>query len=186
MTATKTTQTKPQPPAAAVAADAHWAAKMQRLRDRQLAETTFVICDDPDVRTRYQRAQRAHDLAQTYLKDHPDDAEAAVEAAKTAVEYGEAKTAYDQVAVPLRFRALPRKALEALYKEHKPSEAEADEGKEWADTFHAALIGASSVDGMSEEEAQELLDTWSLSEANALFNAAFSVQNTTRADLGKG
>lgn len=187
MTTKNTNASKtPEPPAAAVAADAHWAAKMQRLRDRQLAETVFVVCDDTDVRTRYQRAQRDHDLAQAYAKDHPDDAEAAAEVARASAEWDEAKAAHDQIAIELRFRALPRKALEQLYKEHKASEAEADEGKEWAESFHAALIAAASVDGMTEGDAQELLDNWSLSEANALFNAAYGVQNTTRADLGKG
>ena len=186
MPTSTTTRSKPEPPAAAVAADAHWAAKMQRLRERQLAETVFVICDDPDVRTRYQRAQRAHDVAQAYAKDHPDDTEAAADAITAARELEEAKSAYDQVAIPLRFRALPRTALEALYRQHKPSEAEADEGKQWTDTFPAALISAASVDGMTEDEARELLATWSLAEADAMFNAAYSVQNTTRADLGKG
>ncbi|QKW31409.1 hypothetical protein HUT11_35165 (plasmid) [Streptomyces seoulensis] len=185
MTSTRTAK-QPEPPAAAVAADAHWAAKMERLRGRQLAETTFVICDDQDVRTRYQRAQRALEMAQTYVKDHPDDTEAAIQAARASTEWDEAKSAYDGIAIPLVFRALPRKALEQLYTEHKPSEAEADDGKEWDETFHAALIAASSVDDMTEADAQELLDTWSLSEANALFNAAYGVQNTTRADLGKG
>ncbi|KPI31342.1 hypothetical protein OV320_2558 [Actinobacteria bacterium OV320] len=181
-----TTRTQPEPPAAAVAADAHWSEKMRRLRERSLAETTFVICDDVDVRTRYQRAKRAHEMAQDYVKDHPDDTDAPTEAAKAATEYDEAKTAYDQVAIPLRFRALPRPALEALYRQHKPSETEADDGKEWADTFPPALIAAASVDGMTEGEARELLAAWSLSEANAMFNAAMGVQSTTRADLGKG
>ena len=178
--------TKPQPPAAAVAADAHWAAKMERLRARQLAETTFVICDDPDVRTRYQRTKNALDLAQAYAKDHPDDTEAASELAATQAAFNEAKSAYDQVAIVLRFRALPRTALEALYKQHQASEADFDEGKQWADSFPPALIAAASVDGMSEDDARELLASWSLAEADAMFNAAYSVQNTTRADLGKG
>jgi hypothetical protein len=181
-----TTTKKPEPPAAAGAADAHWAAKMERLRSRQLAETVFVICDDQEVRTRYQRAQRAVDLAQAYAKDHPDEPDASSDLEKAARERDEAKTAYDQVAIPLRFRALPRAALEALYKQHQASETDADEGKQWADSFYPALIAAASVDGMSEDDARELLSTWSLAEANAMFNAAYSVQDTTRADLGKG
>ncbi|MEW2402127.1 hypothetical protein [Streptomyces sp. NPDC046862] len=181
-----TTRTKPEPPPAAVAADAHWAAKMDRLRARTLAETTFVICDDTEVRTRFQRAQRNLEVTQAFAKDHPGDSEAATDAATAQTAYDEAKTAYDQVAIPLRFRALPRTALEALYKQHQPSESESDEGKQWADSFPAALIAAASVDGMSEDEARELLSSWSLVEADAMFNAAYSVQNTTRADLGKG
>lgn len=185
MTTTKNS-TRPEPPAAAVAADAHWAAKMERLRARQLAETTFVICDDPDVRTRHQRTKNALELAQAYVKDHPDDTDAAADLAAAQTAFDEAKSAYDQVAIVLRFRALPRTALEALYQQHRASEADSDEGKQWADSFPAALIAAASVDGMSEGDAKELLASWSLAEADAMFNAAYSVQNTTRADLGKG
>lgn len=184
---TRTRQTAtPTPPAAAVAADAHWAAKMERLRNRAMAETTFVICDDQEVRDRYNRAQRAFDLAETYAKAHPKDREAAADLATATGERDEAKTAYDQVAIPVRFRALPRPALEAVYKAHPASEAETEEGKEWGEGFPAALIAAASVDGMTEPEARELLEAWSLAEANAMFNAAYGVQNTTRADLGKG
>lgn len=184
---TNTTATsKPEPPAQAVAADAHWAAKMARLRGRQLAETVFTVCDDQDVRERYQRAQRTYEVASQYTKAHPDDIEAAADLTQAITERDEAKTAYDQIAIPLRFRALPRQALEALYEQHKPSETESEEGKRWADSFPAALIAAASVDGMTEQDAQELLDTWSLAEADAMFNAAYSIQNTTRADLGKG
>ncbi|MCF0086591.1 MULTISPECIES: hypothetical protein [unclassified Streptomyces] len=181
-----TTTSKPAPPPAAVAADAHWAAKMDRLRTRKLAQAVFRVCDDPEVRERYARAVRAEEVARTYADANPDDKEAATEAAAAAAKLAEAKTAYEDVSVPLTFRALPRPAYEALLKEHKPSEEQADDGREWDDTFPAALIAAASVDGMTEPEAQELLDTWSLAEANDMFNAAFSVQHTTRTDLGKG
>lgn len=181
-----TTRTKTEPPAAAVAADAHWAAKMARLRERQLATTTFVICDDQTVRDRYLRAQRAHEMAQTYLTGNPTDADAKRDLATAATELAAAQAAYDDISISVRFRALPRQVLEDLYKEHPPSEADAEEGATWSASFPAALISAASVDGMSEQEAQELLDTWSLAESNAMFNAAYGVQNTTRADLGKG
>lgn len=181
-----TTKTSPQPPAAAVSADAHWAAKMERLRNRTLAESTFVICDDQAIRDRHTRAERAFELTETYAKANPEDTEAAADLAKAVVEREEAKAAYEQVSIPLRFRALPRPALEALYKLHPASEAEAEEGKEWAASFPPALIAASSVDGMTETEAKELLADWSLAEANAMFNAAYGIQSTTRADLGKG
>jgi hypothetical protein len=39
---------------------------------------------------------------------------------------------------------------------------------------------------MSEPEAQELLDSWSDADAKALFTAALLVNQTMRADLGKG
>ncbi|MDX2996628.1 hypothetical protein, partial [Streptomyces scabiei] len=180
-----TKNARPAPPAAAVAADAHWAAKMQRLRDRHLAETTFVICDDQQIRTRYLRAQRAFELAFSYAEDNPDEDEARTELAKATADRDEAKTAYDEIAIPVKFRALPRPALEALYKAHPPSESEAEDGATWGKTFPAALIAAASVDGMTEAEAQELLDSWSLAEANAMFNAAHGVQTTTRSDMGK-
>lgn len=187
MTTTKTTASKTEPPAQAVAADAHWAAKMQRLRDRQLAETTFVVCDDLEVRTRYTQAARAFEIADGYLKAHPAVADARTDVDTARTELDEAKAAYDQVAIPIRLRALPRPVFEALFKAHPPADTDdADEGKEWGPGYPAALISAASVDGMTETEAQELLDMWSLSEANALFNAAMGVQNTTRADLGKG
>ncbi len=183
---TTNTRSKPQPPAAAVAADAHWAAKMQRLRDRHLAQTTFVICDDQTIRARYQRTKRSLEVAQTYVQDHPNDTEAAAQLARVVQEHADAKAAYDDVSIPIVFRALPRPALEALYKVHKPSEAEAEEGANWNASFPAALISAACVDGMTQAEAQELLDSWSLAEANAMFNAAHEIQHNSRTDLGKG
>jgi hypothetical protein len=183
MPATK--NTTPVPPAAAVAADAHWAAKMQRLRDRTLAETVFTICDDQDIADRRAKAERDLRFMRETTEAQPD-ADAAARLAEAERDLADAQAAYDEVAIPLRFRALPRLALEALYKTHKPSEEEATEGAEWSASFPAALIAAASVDGMSEQDAQYLLDTWSLAEANALFAAAQQVQNTTRADLGKG
>lgn len=188
MTATKTTPATAktaQPPVQAVALDAHWAAKMQKLRDRQLAETEFVICDDVAIKTRYDRAVRAQQTAQALLKaTSSDDTEAQNDADAADTELAQAKTVYDEASIAIRFRAL--QALEALYKAHKPSEQQIEDGEEWGAGFYAALISASSVDGMSEVDAQELLDSWSLAEANAMFNAAMGVQNTTRSDLGKG
>jgi hypothetical protein len=40
-----------EPPAVAVAKDAHWAAKMARLRARKLPERSIAICDDQDAKT---------------------------------------------------------------------------------------------------------------------------------------
>jgi hypothetical protein len=183
---TATKNTTPAPPAAAVAADAHWAAKMERLRKRNLAETTFVICDDQEVRDRHTRALRAFDRAQDYAKANADDTEAAQELAAATAERDAAQAAYDQASIAIRFRALPRPAYEALFKAHPASEAETEEGDQWGAGYPAALIAASCVDGMSEDDARELLASWSLAEANALFNAAYGVQHTTRTDLGKG
>jgi hypothetical protein len=39
---------------------------------------------------------------------------------------------------------------------------------------------------MSREEAEELLDGWSTPDANALWDAAWKVQQESRVELGKG
>ncbi|GGV02468.1 hypothetical protein GCM10010211_82260 [Streptomyces albospinus] len=54
------------------------------------------------------------------------------------------------------------------------------------ETFPAALISAASFDGMSQKEAAELPSTWSAPDANMLWEAAWSVQQERRVDLGKG
>ncbi|MEU6511885.1 hypothetical protein [Streptomyces sp. NPDC046942] len=63
------------------------------------------------------------------------------------------------------------------------------------ETFPAAVISAchverdetgAEVDGMTVADAQELLDSWPDAEAKALFTAALVVNQTLRADLGKG
>ncbi|MCA1220249.1 hypothetical protein [Streptomyces sp. 8L] len=183
---TKTTTTKTEPPAQAVAQDAHWAAKMERLRQRKLAEAVFTVCDDLDVATAHQRAVRDHANAAEYLKANPGDEDAKRDADRSQQVLDEATAAYEDASVALRLRALPRPAFEGLLDKHKPTEEDEALGREWAETFHAALISAASVDGMTVDEAQELLDTWSLSESRSLFNAAYGVQATMRTDLGKG
>jgi hypothetical protein len=188
----------PQPPAAAVAKDAHWAAKMERLRRRTLAEQTVSFCDD-------QQAKRAVGDAAMALARARADAVAAsiaegvseeqrevwVSAHPGTVAAGHAladtERALDDATMELTFRALPNPVWEALLLEHAPTEAQADSGQEYnVETFPAALISACSVDGMSEADAQELLDTWSSSDAKALFTAALLANQKMRADLGKG
>lgn len=106
-------------------------------------------------------------------------------AAQAALD--EARRALVAGTLKLTFRALPRPAWEQLLREHAPTEEQADLGHEYnVETFPAALVSASSVDGMSEAEAQELLDSWSDADAKALFTAALLVNQTMRADLGKG
>ncbi|CAM5626548.1 hypothetical protein SAURM35S_07358 [Streptomyces aurantiogriseus] len=71
-----------------------------------------------------------------------------------------------------------------------PTDEQAADGAAFnPDTFPAALIAASSTDGMTEAEARELLDAWSAPDANALWETAWEVQQEARtgqADLGKG
>lgn len=107
-----------------------------------------------------------------------------------------AQDVLEDATLRLTFRALPRPVWEQLLLDHAPSEAQADKGMEYnVDTFPAALIsachverdaGGAEVEGMSVEEAQELLDTWADAEAKALFTAALVINQTLRADLGKG
>ncbi|MCT9003533.1 hypothetical protein [Streptomyces rhizosphaerihabitans] len=194
-------------PAAAVARDAHWAAKMNRLRARKLPERTLSICDDEDAKTAVTdaalalakaRATALAECADQGIREDQRDAWVAsnphVLAADAALNGSQEALA--AVTLALTFRALPRPVWEQLLREHAPSEAQADQGMEYnVETFPAALISACHVerddagevvDGMSIADAQELLDTWADAEAKALFTAALLINQTLRADLGKG
>lgn len=107
-----------------------------------------------------------------------------------------AQDALADATLALTFRALPRPVWEQLLRDHAPSEVQADQGMEYnVETFPAALIsachverdaGGAEIEGMSAADAQELLDTWADAEAKALFTAALVINQTLRADLGKG
>lgn len=194
-------------PAAAVARDAHWAAKMNRLRARKLPERTLSICDDEDAKTAVTDAAlalakaRATALAECTDQGIREDQRDAWVASNPHVLAADAalngsQEALAAVTLALTFRALPRPVWEQLLREHAPSEAQADQGMEYnVETFPAALVSACHierddagevVDGMSIADAQELLDTWADAEAKALFTAALLINQTLRADLGKG
>ncbi|MFJ3630797.1 hypothetical protein [Streptomyces sp. NPDC090112] len=195
------------PPPSAVARDPHWAAKMQRLRSRRLAERTLSICDDPALKAAVTEAAlglaRARTEAQTasieqgiaessragWVAQRPE-----VFAAEGAL--ADAQQDLDRATERLTFRALPRPAWEQLLREHPPTEAQADAGMEYnVETFPAALIASchierdeagAEVPSMTEADAQDLLDAWGDSDAKALFTTALVVNQTIRADLGKG
>jgi hypothetical protein len=189
-TAKTAPKTAPEPPAAALDLDAHWAAKQAKLRNRKTTTATLRICDDDDLKATLEEAKRARrvaaaDLETQQTKDGKEQATRRLEAADEALQAAQA--AVDAATVTLTFRGLPRKAYEALVNEHPPTEEEAEEGGEWnAETFTPALVAASSVDGMPIEDAAYFLEEWSPAEAGMLFNAAMSVQLTSRMDLGKG
>ncbi|MFD6343619.1 hypothetical protein ACFWF9_02690 [Streptomyces roseolus] len=187
-----------EPPASAVARDAHWAAKMQRLRARRLPERTATFMDDPaaqravaeaslalakaraDAARKAEEAGAPIDRRDAWIDGHP-------EVLAADAQLAQANAALEDATITLTFRALPRPAWEALLKDHPPTEDGADQGHEYnVETFPAALISASSTDGMTVEEAQELLDSWSDPDAKALFTAAMLVNQVQRADLGKG
>lgn len=172
--------------------EAQWAATAKRLDNLKPAIAKFTICDDAALRTRLNEAQAAADDAEAALKSlGPDDETARpmfeLRTKQTAAELAEAQKAFDRAAIVLRFKALPRQDLEALQNAHPASEKEEEAGEEYAmDTFAPALISAASLDGMPVDYARQCLDTWSAPDAQALWRAAWAIQNQSRADLGKG
>ncbi|WTA20933.1 hypothetical protein OG365_24460 [Streptomyces sp. NBC_00853] len=190
-----------------MARDPHWAAKMQRLRGRRLAERTLSICDDPTLKAAVTEAAlglaRARTEAQAASIEQgiTESARSEWVAQRPEVLAAEGRLAdaqqeLDEATERLIFRALPRPAWEQLLREHPPTEAQADAGMEYnVETFPAALIAAchierdaagAEVPSMTEADAQELLDSWADADAKALFTTALVVNQTLRADLGKG
>ncbi|MCZ4098302.1 hypothetical protein [Streptomyces sp. H39-C1] len=199
--------TKPVAPAAAVARDAHWAAKMARLKSRELPERSLCLCDDASAKQAVTEA--ALGLAKARTTTASDSVEQGVVedereewiATRPAMLLAEgrlevAEAALRDVTITLTFRALPRPVWAQLLREHPPTESQADQGMEYnVETFPAALIAAchierdesgAEVPGMTVAEAQELLDEWPDGEAKALFSVPLLVNQTMRADLGKG
>ncbi|MFJ4966064.1 hypothetical protein ACIP6P_27065 [Streptomyces sp. NPDC088729] len=176
-----------EPPAAVVAADAHWSAKMARLRARKAAEVPLYLWQDPEIRDQFEEARREARSARQLADSDPTNKALAQEAtaAETALE--EARAAYEADCEVLTFRALPGETFGDLVKEHPPTEEQADSGSDWnEDTFPAVLIAAASVDGMTVEDAADLLATWGMADRVELFQAALAAQNTKRSDWGKG
>ncbi|WP_327335127.1 hypothetical protein [Streptomyces anulatus] len=187
MTTTTRKTAAPKPPAAAVAQDAHWAATRERLRARSRPVLKLTICDDDAAKQAVYAARVAELEAKSEAERSPDD-EAAQAAHRTATAtLAEAQAALDSASIPLRFQALDRKTYKELLAAHRPTEEQADDGYEFnIDTLGPIIIAASSLDGITEEDAQTFLDEWSTAEAQALLNTAFGVQREERMDLGKG
>lgn len=183
---TRPAQAKHPSPSASPAEGA-WSAKMDRLRSRRKVQNRLRVCDDNDLRQRFDEAEQAARRARFVAEANPGDELAERQAADADAARDEAGTALDAASEFLTFRALPRPVLEDLISEHPPTEKQTDEGAIFnADTFPAALVSAASVDGMSGEEAEELLTGWSAPDANALWEAAWQVQQESRVELGKG
>ncbi|MFD3511936.1 hypothetical protein [Streptomyces sp. NPDC058657] len=192
-----TTRPVPSPPASAVSRDSHWAAKLARLRARQLPEHTLQLCDDLAARKRLDQAKlNAARLRIASAEEDTAELGAEIKAAET--ELREAQEAFDAASLELTFKALPRPILDGLIKRFPPTEEQAEDGDTWnPETFPAALVAAAhierdetgqAVEGFTEDDAQDLLDSWSVSESNALFAAAWQAQQITRAstaELGK-
>ncbi|MEU9849261.1 hypothetical protein [Streptomyces sp. NPDC047985] len=184
-TARKTTA--PTPPSAAVAADAHWAATRERLRSRSRPTVRLTICDDHDAKESLAEARFVHQQAQDAADRAPEDEAAKATLRAAATSLTKAQAAVDKASIVLRFQALDRKTYKELLAAHPPTEDQAEDGYAFnLDTLGPVLIAASSLDGITEEDAAEFLDDWSQAEAEALLNAAFGVQREERMDLGKG
>ncbi|MFJ7297544.1 hypothetical protein [Streptomyces collinus] len=170
-----------------------WAEKQKRLDNMAKPTQSLTMCDDPAVRDRYQAAKQTAERAQEYLNslspDADKDARALVEKqnkdAQAALKTAQAE--YDAHTVVLTFQAIERGHLEDLQAEHPATEEDEALGREFNfDTFAPALIAAASVDGMPLEYAANAMKTWTLADSNDLWNAAWSVQQRRRTDLGKG
>ncbi|MDX5526082.1 hypothetical protein PV677_36040 [Streptomyces sp. DE06-01C] len=185
MTARKTAA--PTPPAAAVAADAHWAATRERLMARARPVLKLTICDDDEAKQALQLAREAEWQAKSKAERAPDDEAAQAALRDAAAALDDAQAAFDAVSIPLRFQALDRKTYKELLAAHRPTEEQAEDGYDFnLETLAPILIAASSLDGITEDDATTFLDTWSKAEAEALLNTAFGVQREDRMDLGKG
>ena len=170
-----------------------WAALEKRLNDLPKPTRTLALCADADVRDRYQAAKQAHNRAQEYLKslgtDADKDARALVEkqAKDAETELAAAQADYDANTVTLTFQALERSRLQDLLDNHPPTEEDEEKGSDFHfDTFAPELIAAASLDGMPAEYAASALKTWSLTDSDDLWAAAWSAQRRKRTDLGKG
>ncbi|MER6086836.1 hypothetical protein [Streptomyces bluensis] len=159
---------------------------MDRLRRRARPQNTLRICDDDQLRRRFEETEQAARRARFVAEANAGDDQAARQAADAAAAHEDARAALEAASEFLTFRALPRPVLEELIAQHPPTEKQTGEGAIFnPDTFPAALVSAASMDGMSWEEAEELLNTWSAPDANALWEAAWQVQQESRVDLGK-
>ncbi len=187
MTTTKNTTTVAEPPTAAVAADAHWTATRDRLRNRQRPTTSLVICDDPDVKKTLEEAKWTVRRLTTSLEAAPDDTDLAADLNTATTALARAQAAFDEIAIVLRFQALRRPDWEDLKRNHPPTEDQAEESLVVnVETLAPHLIAASSLDGITTEDAAYFLTEWSEGEASSLFNAAWNIQSGTRMDVGKG
>ncbi|HEX5568024.1 MAG TPA: hypothetical protein VFY14_14040 [Streptomyces sp.] len=184
---TTSTRSKPEPPQTAVDRDPHWTATREKLRNRQRPVMKMTICDDQQVKDRLATAQYTERRAQAATEDDPADKDLKKLHTRAQVELAAAQAAFDEAAIVLRFQALPRPEFERLKREHPATEEQAEDGMAFnPETLGPELISASSLDGITVEDAAEYLTEWSEGEAAQLFDTAWQVQGETRADLGKG
>jgi len=160
---------------------------MERLRGRPLPVQRLRICDDEDLRRRLAEAEQAAERAAFLAEAAPDDEALAARTTKARHALEAVRAEWESASIVLTFRALPGPLLEELLTAHPPTDAQTQEGAAFnPDTFAPVLIAASCTDGMSETDAAELLESWSAPDRNALWEAAWQVQQQSRVDVGKG
>jgi hypothetical protein len=185
MTARKTTT--PAPPADAVNADAHWKAKLEKLRARTRPTLTLTICDDEDIKQAATKARYVEQQAVIAAQYDPKNREAQTAAKKASEALADAQRAFDAASITLHFQALPRDDFKELLAAHPPTESQVEEGYDYnPDTMGPVLIAASCLDPITEQDAAQFLTDWSKAEAETLLNTALAVQRKERMDLGKG
>lgn len=181
------TTTAPTPPPAAVAQDPHWTATRDRLNRRSRPILTLTICDDYPAQQALAEARSTEQRLALAAEHTPDDTSIRKDLAEAKKRTARAQKILDEASIRLRFQALDRKTYRELRSEHRPTEEQADDGFDFnLDTLAPVIIAASSLDGITEEDAARYLDEWSQAEADALINTAFGVQREERMDLGKG
>ena len=170
-----------------------WDVIQKQLDAMPKPQQVLRLCSDPELRDRYHQAKLAKERAEEYLKSVEKDADEEAVATvrrqviETTVEFDQAREAYEAATVVLTFQALERGQLEDLIKQHPPTEEEEADGDEFhAETFMPVLIATASMDGMPVEYAQHAMRTWALDDWRRLCEAAWTVQQRKRSDLGKG
>ena len=159
---------------------------MARLRNRPLPVQLLRICDDKELCGRLAEVEQAAERARFLAEAAPNDEALADRVTEAGQALEAVRAEWESASIVLTFRALPGPLLEELLTAHPPTDAQANEGAAFnPDTFAPVLIAASCTDGMSETDADELLECWSAPDRNALWEAAWQVQQQSRVDVGK-
>lgn len=157
------------PPAAAVAKDAHWASKMERLRNRTPQAVTLVF-PDPVAADRLTQAQNDDDAARREVRieaakvdldadPSAEEIEADPRVQATLQAMRDAEAYQLEVDVRMTVQAIPSDVYADLAALHPPTEDQENRGELAynVDRFAPALIAACCTDDMTDQEAAELI-----------------------------
>lgn len=154
---------------------------------------------DSEVADEYEAANQEFELAKLLLRADPENMEVAARVKEKEAAYDKAKEKIREASVKFTFRAIGRKAFNALKADHPrtPPQMKEDETEGRAvgeitwnhDTFPQVLVSAASVDpALTPEETAEMWDdpNWSEAELALLFGKAMDANQEYRVvDLGK-